>query len=76
MARRLTIERLLRDDDDDSGQTIRQWHIQREGNFITLQQRQDSDRFLIIRATDVQQLCADMQTICSVPEDKEAGDAE
>lgn len=60
MAKRLTLERLLRDDDDASGQTIRQWHVERDGELLTIRTRADQPGFLLIRASDAALLCADI----------------
>ena len=70
MARRTTIERILRDVDDDSGQTIRQWLIQREDEFITLRQH-ESDSFINLRPEDCEILCADLREIAALPANKE-----
>lgn len=63
MARRLTVERVLRDDDDASGQTIRKWQIQRDGNFITIRSRDDGPGFIMLRTSDVPLFKADLDTI-------------
>ena len=52
MSSRITIERILRDDDDASGQTIRQWRIEIEGANIKIDAR-DGAHFLLMRAEDI-----------------------
>jgi len=49
MVSRITIERILRDDDDSAGQNIRKWTIQVEAGFITLRPDNDSASFLLIK---------------------------
>ena len=60
MTARVTIERILRDDDDDSGQTIREWKLEIESGFITLRSRH-GDGFLLLRPADVDTFAADLQ---------------
>lgn len=71
MAKRTTIERILRDDDDDSGQTVRAWQIQREGNFITLRDSEHSKDFIALRSEDCEILAADLREIAALPANKE-----
>ena len=59
MVARITIERLLRDDDDTSGQTIREWKLEIESGTITMRSRH-GEGFLILRGEDVPQLVADL----------------
>lgn len=61
MSVRITIERILRDDDDASGQTIRQWRIDAEGGHITLRDREDHIPFVMLRPADVDVLVADLR---------------
>lgn len=60
MAARITIERLLRDDDDASGQTIRNWQIEAEPGFVKVCLKH-GDGFLLMRADDVDLFVADME---------------
>lgn len=59
MAWRKTIDRILRDDDDASGQTIREWKIEAEPGHITIRLRH-GDGFLMMRPDDVELFIADM----------------
>lgn len=60
MPARLTIERILRDDDDDSGQSIRDWKIECDAGHVTIR-LQHGDGFLLLRADDVEIFTADLQ---------------
>lgn len=57
MAARITVERILRDDDDDAGQSIREWKIEAEAGFITIR---PPHGFLILRPADVEAFAADL----------------
>lgn len=59
MTARITIERILRDDDDASGQTIRQWSIEVEPHRILIRSR-DELSFLMLRADDINQFRNDL----------------
>lgn len=61
MAVRKTIERILRDNGDDSGQSIREWRIEAERGHVTVRLRH-GDGFLLMRADDVQLFIADMSS--------------
>lgn len=61
MSSRITIERVLRDDDDHSGQTIRQWRIETEGGHITVRDREDHIPFLMLRPADIEILIDDLR---------------
>jgi len=65
MASRRHIERILRDEDDISGDTIRQWHISRENNFITLR-KSEGEMFLHLRSEDVPILIEDLKEIAAM----------
>lgn len=52
MAVRKTIERILRDDGDDAGQSIREWKIEAESGHITVRLK-FGDGFLMLRADDI-----------------------
>lgn len=59
MPAKITIERLLRDADDDSGQTIRDWKIESEPGHITIRLKH-GDGFLLLRASDIDTFYADI----------------
>lgn len=61
-----TLERILREPDDASGQTIRQWCIEREGAFLTLKNRRDKAGFLLIRVSDLTQFVADLYEVANL----------
>lgn len=52
MSARVTIERILRDDDDASGQTVRQWRIEAEAGYVTIRTGGENS-FLLIQTGDV-----------------------
>lgn len=52
MAVRKTIERILRDPEDASGQTIREWKIEAESGHVTIKLKH-GDGFLLLRADDI-----------------------
>lgn len=60
MAARITIERILRDDNDDSGQTIREWKIDSEAGHVTIWMKHGSG-FLLLRTADIEIFSADLQ---------------
>lgn len=60
MVARITIERVLRDDDDASGQTIRDWKIESDLGTVTIRLK-NGNGFILMRASDVDQFVADMQ---------------
>lgn len=60
MARRLTIERILRDDDDMNGQTIRDWKIESEAGRIVLRLKH-GDGFISMRADDIELFVEDLR---------------
>ena len=60
MPARITIERLLRDDDDASGQSVRDWKIECEPGHITIKLKH-GDGFLLLRATDIELFSLDLQ---------------
>jgi hypothetical protein len=61
---RVTMERLLRDDDDDSGQSIRNWHLRREGGHITIRLREGSSGdFIMLRIDDVPAFVSDLEDL-------------
>jgi hypothetical protein len=62
MAVRTTIERILRDDDDDSGQTVRYWRIEVEGRHLSIMRDRESgsQQVMLIRASDVETFVRDL----------------
>ena len=64
MSKRTVIQRILRDDDDHSGQTIRQWAITIDdpGGFM-LRDREDGNGcgFVMLRRADIPLLIADLE---------------
>lgn len=60
MAARITIERLLRDEDDSSGQSIRDWKIESEPYSVTIRLKH-GDGFILLRAADVDIFIADVK---------------
>lgn len=59
MAARVTFDRVLRDDDDNSGQTIRDWRIESEIGTITVRLKHGSG-FLLMRPEDVDLFVVDL----------------
>lgn len=59
MAARVTFERVLRDDNDDSGQSIRDWRIESEAGHITIRLKHGNG-FLLMRPADVDQFVIDL----------------
>lgn len=60
MAARITIERILRDPDDASGQSIRDWKIESEPGFITIRLKH-GDGFIMLRPADVETFIFDVR---------------
>jgi len=60
VAKRTTIERVLRDDGDNAGQSIRDWKIEAENNHVTLRSGHDLE-FIMLRKADIDLLIADLQ---------------
>lgn len=52
MSAKITIERILRDEDDASGQSIREWRIESEPGFVTIKLKH-GDGFLMLRFEDI-----------------------
>jgi hypothetical protein len=57
---KITVERILRDDDDDSGQTVRQWAIESEAGHVTIKMNSMCG-FLLLRTADIEIFAADLQ---------------
>lgn len=67
MSSKITVERILRDDDDASGQTIREWKLELEGNTLTISgSRHRPDSWLIIRLSDADEFMADIKGLMSI----------
>lgn len=60
MPARVTIERLLRDEEDAMGQTIREWKIESEPAHVTIRLRH-GDGFILMRTADVEVFIADLK---------------
>lgn len=61
MPTKVTVERVLRDEDDDSGQTVRSWRIEAEKDHMTIRAGGGSATgFILIRASDVEALVEDL----------------
>lgn len=52
MAARVTIERILRDDDDMQGQSIRDWKIEAERGHVVIRLKH-GDGFIMLRPDDI-----------------------
>lgn len=59
MTARITIERILRDDDDASGQSIRRWKMESENGFLCIK-LECGEGFIILRPSDVEMFTADL----------------
>jgi hypothetical protein len=67
VASKITVERILRDDDDASGQTIREWKLELEGDTLTINgSRHRPDAWLIIRLADADECMADLRGLMSI----------
>lgn len=60
MPARITIERILRDEDDASGQTVREWTIECDPGHIMIKMKHGTG-FLHLRPSDVEQLIDDLR---------------
>lgn len=60
MAARMTLERVLRDDDDASGQTIREWKIEVESGACITIRMNHGDGFILLRPDDVDWFITDL----------------
>ncbi len=63
MPAKITLERIIRDDDDQTGRDVREWTITRENEIITIKGRKAS---LLISTDDVPDLIADMQAMVAI----------
>lgn len=59
MAARITIERILRDDDDDAGQSVRGWKIEADSGFLNVRSMSGA-AFILLRAADVRLFALDL----------------
>lgn len=60
MTARITVERVLRDNDDDAGQSIRTWKIEAERGAVTIRLNH-GDGFILLRPDDVEVFAADLR---------------
>lgn len=60
MSARMTIERILRDDGDASGQTVRQWRIEIEASHVKIRLNEDVGAFLMLRVDDIAEFRRDL----------------
>jgi hypothetical protein len=56
------LERILRDEDDASAQTVRRWLLTAADGHLQIASNENSD-WIMIRLSDVPQLVADLQEI-------------
>lgn len=67
MSSKITVERVLRDDDDASDQTVREWKLELEGETLTISgSRHRPDSWLIIRLSDADEFMADIKGLMSI----------
>lgn len=67
MAVKLTVERILRDDDDTSGQSVREWKLELEDDTLTISgSRHRPASWLIIRLSDADEFMADIKGLISI----------
>ena len=60
MAARVTIERVLRDADDVSGQSVRDWKMEAEKGHLTIRLKH-GDGFIMLAPGDVEQFINDLR---------------
>jgi len=64
---KITVERILRDAGDASGQTVREWKLELEGETLTISgSRHRPDSWLIIRLSDADEFVADIKGLVSI----------
>lgn len=67
MASKVTVERVLRDPDDASGQSVREWKLELEGDTLTISgSRHRPESWLIIRLSDADEFMADIKGLISI----------
>ncbi len=59
MTGRITIERLLRDDEDASGQSIRKWKFEAEAGMVIIR-LDHGEGFILLRSSDIDQFVIDL----------------
>lgn len=64
MSAKRSLERVLRDNNDASGQGIRSWLITRDGDHLTIARSEHSD-WVSVAVADVPQLVADLQELAA-----------
>lgn len=60
MPRRVTIETILRDSDDMTGSSVREWKIEADRGHITIRLRH-GDGFLMLPVDDVEKFVVDVR---------------
>jgi len=60
MPARITIERILRDADDDSGQSVRNWTIESEAGHVTIRMKHGNG-FIMMGPDDIDQFVIDLK---------------
>ncbi|WP_439399022.1 hypothetical protein ACRQ5Q_16810 [Bradyrhizobium sp. PMVTL-01] len=68
MSARITTERTLRDDDDMTGQSIRDWKIESEAGHVTIRMKH-GDGFILLRSDDVDQFIIDLNRATDLARD-------
>lgn len=68
MTVKLTLERILRDDDDASAQTVRGWALSIDTGSLSVRRSADQAEGLLIRLDDVGDLIADLNAIADAAE--------
>lgn len=63
MPARITIERVLRDEDDATGQSVRDWAIEVDAGHITIRLKHGTG-FLMLRTDDIPLFSADLDRAC------------
>lgn len=67
MAAKITVERVLRDPEDASGQSVREWKLELEGDTLTISgSRHRPESWLIIRLSDADEFMADIKGLISI----------
>lgn len=67
MAVKLTVERVLRDEDDASGQSVREWKLELEGDTLTISgSRHRPESWIIIRLSDADEFMTDIRGLISI----------
>lgn len=65
MPARITIERILRDDDDASGQTVRDWKIESVAGTVTIRLKHGNG-FILLKSADVEIFAGDLRRAAEV----------